>query len=88
VTPGSRCLGPQCFEKAGLSSLGECRKTSYELVTGRDCKEAAAVVCAHSYPAETRTWMSAVGTFRTWRAKLTMSVDRGKADFPVAHSDF
>jgi hypothetical protein len=31
---------------------------------------------------------SVVGTFRTCRAKLTMSVDRGKADFPPQGRDF
>jgi len=32
--------------------------------------------------------VSAVGTFRTWQAVLTMSVLEGKADFPVARRDF
>ena len=32
--------------------------------------------------------MFAIGTKRTNRAGLTMSVLEGKADFPVAHPDF
>jgi len=31
---------------------------------------------------------SAIGTFRTCQVWLTMPVVEGKADFPVAHSDF
>jgi hypothetical protein len=32
--------------------------------------------------------MSVVGTFRTWQARLTMSVLEGEADFPVMRPDF
>ena len=32
--------------------------------------------------------MTAVGTFRTRQAWLTMSVIEGKADLPVEHPDF
>jgi hypothetical protein len=32
--------------------------------------------------------MTAIGTFRTYGAGLTMSVIEGKADLPVARPDF
>jgi hypothetical protein len=34
------------------------------------------------------TSISGTGTFRTWQARLTMSVLEGNADFPIARPDF